>query len=212
LLAQNSIDSHIFQVSVLEDATLLGFRVPHHFCDGESVYAIVKAYCATIAGEKVASLVMPPDVDRPLSSVLKEDTGITLPTGMGTEGVPYLYPNENLCLGFGPWIRYVGYAVSRMVGSKLGIFPKSREQFIHLPGKLVAHWRDECQKELEQLMASDDGQEVPNPSKLDAITAWFLQVSYQPLELAHRSIITVLKLVIIQFDFFIDIPPRNPSR
>ena len=199
-MAQNNIDSHISQVSVLEDATLLGFRVPHHFCDGESVYDIVKAYCDTITGEKVASLVMPRDIDCPLSSVLEEDTGVTLPTGMGIEGVPYLYPNENLCLGFGPWIRYVGYAISRMVGSKLGIFPKSREQFIHLPGKLVAHWRGECQKELEQLMASDDGRDVPNLSKLDAITAWFLQVSYQPLGSTHRSITTVLKLMGIQFD------------
>ena len=172
----------------------------------------MKAYCATIAGEKVASLVMPRDVDRPLSSILKEDTGVALPTGMEIEGVPYLYPNENLCLGFGSWIRYVGYAVSRMVGSKLGIFPKSREQFIHLPGKLVAHWRDEFQKELKQLMASDDGREVPNLSKLDAITAWFLQVSHQPLDSTHRSVITVLKLAGIQIDFFIDIPPRNPSR
>jgi hypothetical protein len=76
---------------------------------------------------------MPPDVDRPLSSVLKKDTGATLPTGMRIEDVPYLDPNENLCLDFGPWIRYVGYAVSRMLGATLSIFPKSKEKFIHLP-------------------------------------------------------------------------------
>jgi hypothetical protein len=108
-------------VTILKDATLLGFRAPHDLCDGESMYHIVKGYRDLLGGENIPTLVMPPDVDRPLSEILKQDTKITLPAGIGTEGISYLNPNENLLLGFPAWIRYVGHAVSKMIGAKLGI-------------------------------------------------------------------------------------------
>ena len=188
------------RVTLLQDATLLGFRMPHHFCDGESTYHVVKAYRDLIAGEKIPTLIPPPDVDHPLSEILKNDTNITLPAGVGLEDVSYLDPNENLLLGFPAWIRYVGYAVGKMVGAKLGRSAKSEEKFIHLPGKLVERWRKECQTELEQTMDSKRV-DVPILSNLDVITAWFLQVS------SHS-----FPFKISIFKFLLDILPRHNPR
>jgi hypothetical protein len=167
------------RVTVLKDATLLGFRVPHHLCDGESVFHVIKTYRDIVAGQQIRTFVMPPDIDHPLSQVLQQDTEFPLPNGLGTEDVPYLHPSEKLLVGLRPWVHYVGYAVSRMVGAKLGISPKFEEKFIHLPGPLVEGWRSECQKELEQA-AESKGIDVPTISKLDVITAWFLQVRNYP--------------------------------
>jgi hypothetical protein len=85
------------------------------------MYHIVKGYRDLVGGENIPTLVKPPDVDRPLSGILKQDTKITLPAGIGTEGIPYLNPNENPLLGFPAWIRYVGYAVYKMIEAKLGV-------------------------------------------------------------------------------------------
>lgn len=49
------------RVTSLNDATILGFRVPHHLCDGESVYQVIKAYRDTVAGEQIKTLITPPD-------------------------------------------------------------------------------------------------------------------------------------------------------
>ncbi|KAE9368994.1 hypothetical protein N431DRAFT_547800 [Stipitochalara longipes BDJ] len=155
------------RVTSLNDATLLGFRVPHHMCDGESVYHVIKAYCDIIAGEKIKSLINPPDVDLPLSKVLEKDSKFPLPARLGNEDTQYLQPSEKLLTGFLPWAHYVGYAVANMTGAKLGLQQKSDEKLIFLPRTLVETWRSECQKDLK----------VPVLSKLDVITAWFLQTS-----------------------------------
>ncbi len=162
----------------MNNATLLGFRIPHHFCDGASVYHVIKSYCEIIAGQKVKTLVDPPDGVLPLSKVLENDTKFPLAAGLGTEDVPFLHPNEKLLNGIRPWAYYVGYAVAKMIGVKLGLAQKSGEKLIHLSGPLVEKWRNECQKELDAA-ADKSTTEFPVLSNLDFITAWFLQVSRQ---------------------------------
>jgi hypothetical protein len=135
------------RVTCLNDATLLGFRVPHHLCDGESVYHVIKTYRDIVAGEQIKTLITPPDTALPLSKVIKKDAEFPLPGGLGDN--PFLQPNYKLLTGIRPWAHHVGYAVGRMIGAKLGICQKSEEKLIHLPGPLVEHWRSECRKELE---------------------------------------------------------------
>lgn len=161
---------------MLKDATLLGFRIPHHLCDGESVYHVIQAYRHIVSGQQIKTLVPAPDVETPLSEVLEMESKVPLPAGTELEGVPYLKPEEKLRVGVVPWVKYVGYAVGKMLGAKLGVSERAKEKLIHLPGKVVERWRSECQKELEQVHTSN---KIPTISKLDVITAWFLQVSIQ---------------------------------
>ncbi|PMD31654.1 hypothetical protein L207DRAFT_190766 [Hyaloscypha variabilis F] len=163
------------RVTCLNDATLLGFRVPHHFCDGESVYHVIKAFRDIVAGQKIKTLINCPDVDQPLSLLLGKETKFPIHE-FELDDAPYLHPRGKLLAGIGPWVHYVGYAISRMIGAKIGITQKSEEKLIHLPGALVEHWRTECQKELEQTI-DQTIMRIPTLSKLDIITAWFLHTS-----------------------------------
>lgn len=86
-----------------------------------------------------------------------------------------MHPDEKLLTGIRPWAHYVGYAVAKMLAAKLGLAQKTEEKLVHLPGALVEQWRKECQKELES--ADSATNEVPRLSRLDVITAWFLQVN-----------------------------------
>ncbi|KAN0092492.1 hypothetical protein V8E51_018339 [Hyaloscypha variabilis] len=159
------------RVTCLNDATLLGFRVPHHFCDGESVYHVIKAFRDIVAGQKIKTLINCPDVDQPLSLLLGKETKFPIHE-FELDDAPYLHPREKLLAGIGPWVHYVGYAISRMIGAKIGITQKSEEKLIHLPGALVEHWRTECQKELEQTI-DQTTMRIPTLSKLDIITACY---------------------------------------
>lgn len=106
---------------------------------------------------------------------MEKDSRVPL-DGIGLEDAQFLHPTEKLLTGIRPWTRYVGYAVSRMVGAKIGLCQKSEEKLIYLPGPLVEHWRTKCQEELEQRDDKPLGR-VPILSKMDVITAWFLHVS-----------------------------------
>jgi hypothetical protein len=122
-------------VIVLKDATLLGFRVPHHLCDSKSGYHAIKAYRDIVAGQEIKTFDMLPNFDRPLSKVLQQDTKCLLPDGIGIEDVPYLHSSEKLLLGLRSWVRYVRYVVSRIVGAKLDISTKFEEKFIYLSAR-----------------------------------------------------------------------------
>lgn len=179
----NLLPNNLFtlRVTCLNDATLLGFRIPHHFCDGESVYHVIQGYCDIVAGQKCKTLINPPDVEFPLSKFLEKNTKFPLPAGLGIDDVPFLHPNEKLLTGIRPWVHYVGYAVAKMIGAKLGLAQKSEEKLVHLPGPMVDQWRKDCEKE-----SDDAGTEAPRLSNLDIITAWFLKVSYSAI-LVFRS-------------------------
>jgi hypothetical protein len=158
-------------VTVLKDATLLGFRVRHHLCDGGSRNQVITAYRDIIAGKQIKTSILLPDT--PLSKTL-EEVKAPLPSGIKIEDTPYLYPNEKYMLGVLSWVRFFRHAISRTVGAKLGISSMgSKARFIHLPGPTVERWKMECQRELGKATAS-----VPALSKLDVILAWFLQVRH----------------------------------
>lgn len=167
------------RVTVLTDATLLGFRVPHDLCDGGSLYEIIKAYRAIIAGTETPQFVPPPDIGRPMSKMLRDDPGVPLPLGVSIENVQLLNPNEAYLAGFGPFLRFVVYLFWVMFARKLGLMTRSEERLIHLSGNLVERWRSECQEELDQsALLHDQGRaQTVMLTKLDVISAWFLKVS-----------------------------------
>lgn len=166
------------RVTVLEDATLLGFRVPHHLCDGQSAYDIVKAYAMLVAGRRISDLIPPPDIDVPLSSLVDKRASPSLSTEILDEKVPFLLPEDKLSLGFSAWLRYVGYAAAKMIGAKLGIKSQySEEKYIHLPGTLVEQWQNECQEELDD-SPTNKGIYL---TKMDIISAWLLKVDFHHL-------------------------------
>ncbi|KAF8988280.1 hypothetical protein BDQ17DRAFT_1334624 [Cyathus striatus] len=51
------------RVTTLEDATLLGFRFPHHLFDGQACYDVVHAYVSILSGRSIPQLIPPPDID-----------------------------------------------------------------------------------------------------------------------------------------------------
>jgi hypothetical protein len=186
------------RVTVLKDATLLGFRVHHYLCDGASRGQAIKAYRDIIAGKQIATSILLPDT--PLSKLLQKEVMSPLPSGIRTEDTPYLYPNEKYQLGVRPWIHFLGHATYRTVGAKLGIYGmKSKVRFIHLPGPTIEHWRSECQNDLRKAKV-----DVPTLSKLDIVLAWFLKV--RCLQAKHR----IYSLTFVQTSMS-HVPPDNSS-
>lgn len=165
------------RVTVLKDATLLGFRNPHLFFDADSTYQIIKAYSDIIAGKEIPTSVLLPD--SPLSEILRDEVQFQLLDGVEVEGTPYLLPLEKLQLGLVPLLGTLADAAIKNLGSMLGISSMVSEgRFIHLPGTLVEQWKSECEAELGTGTSS-----TPKISKLDVVTAWFIKVSFQILNI-----------------------------
>ena len=56
----NMSPENVFALRVTNptDATLLGFRLPHHLCDGQSIFNVVKAYCDLVCNNPIPKLVL----------------------------------------------------------------------------------------------------------------------------------------------------------
>jgi hypothetical protein len=164
------------RVTVLTDATLLGFRVPHHLCDGQSTFTVVKAYCDLVSNRPIPKLVPSPDITTPLSTQVEGKD--SLPAGISMENARFLNPAENLAVGNLYLAQNLGYLMGQGFGRLVGVVPQTEERYIHLSRQLVQRWRDDCQKELERM--AKDG-ELPEGAgieltKNDVITAWYLKV------------------------------------
>ncbi|KAI5776256.1 hypothetical protein EDC01DRAFT_715175 [Geopyxis carbonaria] len=165
------------RVTLLKDATLLGFRMPHQLCDGQSVYDVVKAYSHLIAGKPISRIVLPPDVKTPLSALVEGSD--SLPENV-RKNAPFVHPAENFAVGVSPLVKYIGHALLGVASAKIGWGEGERERYIHLPGELVQTWRRECQEELDKAALSGglgDGAGL-ELTKNDVITAWFLKCAY----------------------------------
>lgn len=179
--AFNRLNDTLFalRVTVLKDATLLGFRVAHHFCDGEGLYDIIKAYCDIIWDRPIPDLILPPDTKVPLSSLVQGKD--SLPENVD-EDIRLPHPSKNFAFGFRSLLLVIGYIFLRLFAGWLGILPSSEWKYIHLPKGIVEGWRDECQKELDEdaskgRLREGAGVEL---TKNDVITAWFLKVILNP--------------------------------
>jgi len=166
-----------FRVTILKDASLLGFRIPHILADAESVHRILEAYASLISKptSKISKLVDPPDVIHPLSELVKSDTGVKVPKGMGVEGIPNLLIGESFAIGLVAWCWF--FFCFALKTFKLNLFKLTRaqERFIYLPRTLVEKWKREGQKELDQQGRKGEIG-VVKLSNLDMITAWILKV------------------------------------
>lgn len=155
------------------------------------MFSVVKTYCDLVCSRSILKLVLPPDITTPLSTLVEGED--SLPVGISMENVRFVDPAENLALGNLYLAWHVGYLAAISIGQLLGLLERTEERYIHLSGKLVQRWRDDCQKELEGMakngeLLQGDGTEL---TKNDIITAWYLKVAFS---IAHDDIFSLLSL------------------
>jgi hypothetical protein len=164
-------------VTVLSDATLLGFQMSHFFVDGQGIYDTVKAYCDLVCGRKIPELILPPDVDTPLSHlVVGEDSA----SAHKLENVRFLHPIETHINSLATLAKVVGMALFKRIGRKIGLTERIEDRYIHLSGKIVEEWRKDCQNELNELAGRGllEIDENLRLTKNDVIAAWIMKVSH----------------------------------
>lgn len=166
------------RITVLNDATLIGFRTSHYMCDAEGIYNIAQAYTDLISGKQIPDLVAP--VISPLLSDITPDTTTTQSTGISTGHALILRPNYSHNTGILVFIQFAILIILQMIWDKLGLPNSSEQKYIYLSDKLIAQWKDQCQHDLD--VASKAVQKVENHdsivkiSKLDVLVAWHIQV------------------------------------
>lgn len=159
------------RVTVLNDATCLGFRVPHFMSDSQTLHDIVAAYTDLLAGTSIQKLVLPPDATVPASTFI-EDIAVDLPKGLSLEDIAFLHTKDVVGVGLLDFVHFVSVWLCRRIMWKLFKGTRSVEKFIHLPKALVSKWRAETQKELD----GQDSEIELKLTELDVITSWLLQV------------------------------------
>ncbi|KAF8990942.1 hypothetical protein BDQ17DRAFT_1433430 [Cyathus striatus] len=164
------------RVTTLEDATLLGFRFPHHLFDGQACYDAIHAYVSILSGRSIPQLIPPPDIESLLSeSVRGEDK---LPPSVRPH--PHVDLRSNYTLGFWGFAIYIFMSFFNSLRAALGLEEKDEEKMVHLPAEFVESLRNGCQDELEEdtlegEMIEGKGLEL---SKNDVITAWLMKGAY----------------------------------
>lgn len=157
------------RVTVLNDATLIAFRVSHYICDAQSIYTIAEAYCNLIAGKPIPDLVLPTICQIPpeLSPDMR-----TQPTTFSTGSALVLSTNDMHTVGAVIFIRWVILCLIQAVWETFGLPNSPKEGYIFVPDDIVNRWRDDCQHGLDN--TSD--QSSVRLSKLDVLVAWHFQV------------------------------------
>ena len=158
------------RVTILNDATLLGFRIPHYLADGQSMFDVVKAYCDLVADRDILRLVPPPDIQMPLSQLTKSDLDPPL-INVVPEGVNICTADEVHTIGLWNRITRASGILLRHLTNGLFASRDFSERYIYLPKQLVLCWQSECQRQLEAA-----GLVEVKLSKLDVIAAWYLKV------------------------------------
>jgi hypothetical protein len=150
--------------------------VPHHLCDGQSAYDVVRSYCRLIAGEAPPQLVFPPDTEVPLSKLVQ--FAGSFPENNPDQDDRFVNPSDNFALGIAPVMKYIGHTFLQSAKAMIGLSEGHEERYIHLPNGLVQEWRRNCQEELEEAVAQGKLEAAAGVelSKNDVITAWFLKV------------------------------------
>ncbi|TFK35478.1 hypothetical protein BDQ12DRAFT_668565 [Crucibulum laeve] len=163
------------RVTVLNDATLLAFRVPHHFADGRSTFDIIEAYCNLISGKPIARITLPPHV--PLSTMVhgRDELPPSVPAN-----APFIHPAENFTTGALSYVSFVGKVIYKVLAPKLGIDEPNEEKYIHLPASFVLDLQSTSQIQLDQAAKLGELKEGVGLTltKNDVITAWLLRRSY----------------------------------
>ncbi|KAF8990938.1 hypothetical protein BDQ17DRAFT_1313625 [Cyathus striatus] len=172
------------RVTVLLDATLLGFRFSHHLCDGQACFDTINAFCDIVNGRPIPKLIPPPDIHSFLSEQVEGEDH--LPPGVHPDPVR---PEDSVTVGLQGVVMYLAILILRMVMVRLGLREGDEERLIHLPGSFVAWLREECQYEIDA--ASEDGKGLQT-SRNDVITAWLLKSSYSKFKPNSKTGIDIL--------------------
>ncbi|KAF8990943.1 hypothetical protein BDQ17DRAFT_1313633 [Cyathus striatus] len=165
------------RVTVLTDATLLGFRFAHHLFDGQACYDVVNAYCDLVNSRPIPELIPPPDITSLLSDQV--NGADDLPPSVHPNH-PHLHPRANFVLGLAGIVKYLGVALIKTVVAKLGLGERDDERMVHIPVDFVTTLRKECQDELDEAAKRGELEEGAGLqlTKNDVITAWFLKGAY----------------------------------
>jgi hypothetical protein len=149
----------------------------HLFVDGQGIYDTIKVYCDFVCDRQIPKLLLPPDVETPLSCLVIGEN--SAPANMLVD-MSFLHPAENYSRGFGTLAKVIGMALIRQIGQKIGLTEKIEDRYIHLSSKIVEEWRVSCQNELNEI-AGRGLQEMDESlclTKNDVIAAWFMKVSW----------------------------------
>ncbi|RFU25551.1 hypothetical protein B7463_g10788, partial [Scytalidium lignicola] len=166
------------RVTILDDATIFGFRVPHYVTDGTGLYEIVKAYSNIVAGNSVQKLIPPPDINVPISQCIRNDGDQNIIfSELLSQDVSICKADEIHTRGIWPAIKQAVNILIHNYASFLQGMSFSNG-YVYLPREFISELHNQCQKEVSVVnRSSSDGEIIL--SKLDVLVAWFLKVSYK---------------------------------
>ncbi|KAJ5718942.1 hypothetical protein N7493_007397 [Penicillium malachiteum] len=175
----NSNTNFRLRVTILVDATLLCFGIPHHICDGNDCYEVVQAFCNLLANKSIPRFALPPDAE----GICLSDT-MTVKTEWTKRKYDLYYNNhaENLDSGIFKLGRLLWRVLLATLAEKVGLAEKLTTKFIQVPGAWVDELRVKSQEDLEQSLP---GVEL---TRNDVIAAWYLKTIYSSQASSHGSV------------------------
>ncbi|KAL5339153.1 hypothetical protein BJX70DRAFT_397932 [Aspergillus crustosus] len=161
------------RVTVLDDATLLGFSFYHSHADGQSSYDIIRYFCDLLSDNPLPTFVLPPDASGGRISDLVRDE----PAPASTQPQPQPRPHPKIfvtkpltALKF-----HAKYMLLRL-SDALGLSKNLTQKTIYIPETWVDEVRARAQEELE-LEAGDEKSGI-HLTRNDIIAAFYLKLVY----------------------------------
>ncbi|KAI5844027.1 hypothetical protein DFP73DRAFT_75213 [Morchella snyderi] len=191
----NKLPATLFalRVTLLQDATLLGFRVPHHLVDGKGMFEIVSAYATTLSRgtESLPQLVLPLDVHVlrgngsegvKLSELVegKDDLPETV-----KEGARFVDPRENFTTGLWSLVKFiVRLLVNQVLRPMVGLGEKGEDRYVHVSGACIEDWVKRCQVELDKAAERGELEEGAGLrlTRNDVLSAYWLKAGHAALK------------------------------
>lgn len=165
------------RVTLLQDATLLNFTMPHSVVDARSLFEVVCAFCAMLKNDPIHKIQLPPDVRGIQMSSLVGD-------GLQDEKQPVNSGSQASYNDHRQTWRPNLYSISRVCGknfktaflsSRLGS-SRMQDALICIPQQWLDTAREECMRERD--LDESLGDVTTQLSKNDTIIAWFLKLLY----------------------------------
>jgi hypothetical protein len=208
------------RITVLHDATLLGFRMAHHLCDAESTFNIIKAFADLVSGRETPDLVLPSSDAHHHSqetitvgpTAFQPAEGTASPTAdFSTGDALILTPPNSYRIDI---LAFIWWAICCIIHRFCEILctpNRCHEKYIYVSENTVSRWKRDCQEELDGKYnatsaaiidtenGSQTGLDVRNIgpirlSSLDVLVAWNLKVQ-SPI----HPVIRIYKLICLLF-------------
>ncbi|KAL4868858.1 hypothetical protein BDV12DRAFT_196838 [Aspergillus spectabilis] len=154
------------RVTILKNATLLGFSFSHALSDGKSSYDIIRYFCDLLSSKPLPTFILPPDATgERISDLLRDKAPAPASAQPGTE----TFVSSHLTA----LKLHAKYMLLR-VGEILGLSSKLTYKTVYIPGPWVDEIRKRAQKELE----SSDEHSAVHLTRNDIIAALYLKMVY----------------------------------